>query len=243
MIINLPMKSYRFPQIPLLAVTLCLLPPSAHARQKKAPPVKPAGQYAAFDTHPNEKVTVAAEPCNDPKVCDFFRLPYIQHGFIPIRVVFTNDGDTALSLDDARIQFISANNDVIPAATLDDIHRRLFAYNANRTHIPMPAPIPNITVTHPPVDKKITEDDSDFGFSGTVVNAHSTLGGYLFYDVRGLDDLPLKNASLYIKEVWTLNRKKQLFSFTIPLNKWLATQSSTQSSTKTTAKPDADSSH
>lgn len=244
MIINLPMKSYRFPQIPLLAVTLCLLPPSAHARQKKAPPVKPASQYAAFDTHPNEKVTVAAEPCNDPKDCDFFRLPYIQHGFIPIRVVFTNDGDTALSLDDARIQFISANNDVIPAATLDDINRRLFTFKSTRpSHIPLPPPLPSIPYHRDAIDKKITDDDSDFGFSGTVVNAHSTLGGYLFYDVRELDDPPLKNASVYVKEIHTLDGKKQLFSFTVPLNKWLATQSSTQSSTKTTAKPDADSSH
>jgi hypothetical protein len=97
------MKSHRFPKIPLLLVTiLVLLAPASNAADKKAPPAKPASQYLAFDAHPNEKVTVAADPCDDPKDCSFFRLPYLQHGFMPIRVVFTNDSDAPLSLDDAR---------------------------------------------------------------------------------------------------------------------------------------------
>jgi hypothetical protein len=221
------MKSHPFPATPLVLVTTaCLLAAPLHAEKKKtAPPAKPAAQYAAFDTHPSEKVTVAADPCDEPRDCDFFRLPYIQHGFIPIRVVFTNDGDTALSLDDARIQFISANNDVIPAATLDDIQRRLFATKSIKgRQIPLPAPLPPITLHDKPVDKQITQDDADFGFQGTVVNAHTTLAGYLFYDVRELDDPPLKGSQLYVKMVHTLDAKKQLFAFTIPLDKWLAAQ-------------------
>ena len=225
MIINLTMKSYRIPTISLLAVTLSLLATPLLAKEKKAPTAKSASQYAAFDTHPTEKLTIAADPCTDPKDCDFFRLPYVQHGFIPIRVIFTNDGDTTLSLDDVRIQFISADNEVIPAATLDEINRRLFTMKSvTGTKIPMPSPLPSITIHHPSVDKKITEDDDDFGFQGTVVNARSTLAGYLFYDITTVDNPPLKNASLYIKEIHTLDGKKQFFSYTIPFNKWLAAQ-------------------
>jgi hypothetical protein len=224
------MKSHPFHKIPLLAVTsACLFAAPCLAAAKKAPPAKPASQYAAFDAHPNEHLTIAADPCDDPKNCDFFRLPYIQHGFIPIRVIFTNDGDTALSLDDARIQFISAANDVIPAANDDDIQRRLFSTkNIKGREIPLPLPLPPIHLHDKPVDKQITQDDNDFGFSGTIVNPHSTLAGYLFYDVRHLDDPPLKDAQLYIKEVYTLPTKeaakKQLFPYTIPLNKWLVAQ-------------------
>lgn len=225
MIINLAMKSYLIHRIAFLAAAFALAVAPAQAREKKAPPAKAANLYAAFDTHPNEKVTVAADPCNDPKDCPFFRLPYIQHGFIPIRVVFTNDGDTALSLDDARIQFISASNQVIPAATEEDINRRLFTLKSVAgTRVPLTP----IIIHHKTVDKKITEDDNDFGFQGTVVNAHSTLAGYLFYDVRNLDDPPLKNASLYVKEVHTLDGKTQLFSFTVPFNQWLAAQKTTK---------------
>jgi hypothetical protein len=218
------MKSHRFPKIPLLLVTiLVLLAPASNAADKKAPPAKPASQYLAFDAHPNEKVTVAADPCDDPKDCSFFRLPYLQHGFMPIRVVFTNDSDAPLSLDDARIQFISANNDKIPAATDDDIQRRLFSTKgAAGRKIPLPLPIPPITIHDKGPDKKIAQDDKDFGFSNTTVEPHSSLSGYLFYDIRGLGDPVLKGAELYVKMVHTLDGKKQLFSFNIPFDKWLA---------------------
>ncbi|HEX7158285.1 MAG TPA: hypothetical protein VF214_04700 [Edaphobacter sp.] len=196
---------------------------SAFANEKKAPPPKPASQYAAFETHPQEKVTIAADPCTDSHDCSFFRLPYIQHGFIPVRVIITNDGDAPLSLDDARIQFIPVNHDVIPAATLEDINRRLFNMSQARgTKVPI-YPFP---IHHAPVDKKITDDDKDFGFQGTTVNPHSTLAGYLFYDVKDLDDPVLKGASLYLKMIHTLDGKKELFSFTIPFDKWLAANSS-----------------
>lgn len=200
--------------------TTCVLVTSVLAASHKAPPVKPANQYAAFDTHPNEHVTIAADPCVDPDQCSFFRLPYVQHGFIPVRVIITNDGDTALTLTDVRIQFISAENDKIPAADLDEINRRLFNLKKSMNK-PLPLPIP-ITIHHAPVDKKITEDDKDFGFQSTTVNAHSTLGGYLFYDVRGIDDPPLKGAQLYVKMIHTLDGKHEFFAFTIPFDKWLA---------------------
>jgi hypothetical protein len=208
----------------ILAIIFGVVTDYAAAADKKAPPAKPASQYDTFDAHPKEQVIIAAEPCDDPADCKFFRLPYIQHGLIPIRVIITNDSDRALSLDDARIQFISANNDVIPAATDDDLNRRLFTVKSVAgTKIPMPAPLPSIT-RHPNIDKKITQDENDFGFQGTVVNAHSTLAGYLFYDVKSLDDPALKGAQLYVKMVHTLDGKQNLFAFSIPLDKWLAAQ-------------------
>jgi hypothetical protein len=240
MIINLAMMSHRFPRVSiLLATTTILFAANVFGADKKAPPPKPANQYATFDAHPNEHLTVAADPCDDPKDCDFFRLPYIQHGMLPIRVIFTNDGDTAISLDDARIQFISINNDKIPAATDDDIQRRLFSTKGTAGRkIPLPMPLPPITVHDKPVDKQITKDDTDFGFSSTTVNPHSTLAGYLFYDVRQLDDPPLKGAQLYIKMVHTVagkdGNKQQLFDFNIPFDKWLAAQPGAKPSSKST---------
>lgn len=224
----MPLRAFFFPPTALALILLFFFAVSkdyAVAADKKAPPAKPASQYEAFDAHQKEQVTIAAEPCDDPADCKFFRLPYIQHGIIPVRVIITNDSDRALSLDDARLQFISANNDVIPAATDDDLNRRLFTVKSVAgTKVPMPAPIPTITLHHPSIDKKITQDENDFGFSGTVVNAHSTLAGYLFYDVKPLDDPPLKGAQLYVKMVHTLDAKQNLFAFSIPFDKWLAAQ-------------------
>src|ERR1035437_5980317 len=75
----------------LAATLLCLIPPAAPPPppKKKPPPANPAAEYAASDTHPDEHVTIAADPCDDPKLCPFFRLPYIEHGLLPIRVVIT----------------------------------------------------------------------------------------------------------------------------------------------------------
>ena len=212
---------YHLHVIALTTFVLCSLAARASDKKKPAPPAKPATQYIAFDTHANEHVSIAADPCLDPKACDFFRLPYIQHGFVPVRVIISNDSDHALTLDDVRIQFISANNDIIPAATLEDINRRLFS---TRSAMGTKIPIVPITIHHTPVDKKVTDDDTDFGFQSTTVNPHATLAGYLFYDIRQLDDPALKHAELYVKMIHTLDGKQQLFAFTIPFDKWLDAQ-------------------
>ena len=208
------------PAIRVLSAIVILLSFTAQAADhKSAPPPKSADTYPANETHPNEHVTAAIDPCDDPKQCPFFRLPYIQHGLLPVRVIFTNDGDRAIQLSDARMQFISAANDKIPAANENEINRRLFTYKSTKSiHIPLD-PFP---VQRTPVDKKIAQDDTDFGFQGTVVNAHSTLAGYLFYDISGLDEPALKGAVLYIKMVYTMDGKQELFDFNIPFDKWLA---------------------
>jgi hypothetical protein len=202
----------------ILAASLLCLPARA-ANKKSAPPPNPASSYPANETHPGEHLTIAADPCDDPKRCSFFRLPYIQHGLLPVRVIFTNDGDLALQLSDARMQFISAANDKIPAATEDEINRRLFTYKSTK---PIHIPLDPFPVQRTPVDKKIAQDDTDFGFQSTIVKPHSTLAGYLFYDITGIDDPALKGAVLYIKMIYTQDGKQELFDFNIPFDKWLA---------------------
>jgi hypothetical protein len=99
-------------------------------------------------------------------------------------------------------------------------------------------PLPPITLHDKPVDKQITEDDNDFGFTTTTVKPHSTLAGYLLYDVRQLDEYPLKGAQLYIKMVHTVadkdGNKKDIFDFNIPFEKWLAAQSAAKPAEKPT---------
>jgi hypothetical protein len=188
---------------------------------KKAPEVKPASQYAAYEAHDADKVTIAIDPCTDPKDCDFFRLPYVRHSLIPVRVIITNDSDSTLDLSDVRMQFISSEHDKLPAADLEDINRRLFSTKqAKGTRLPI-IPIP---IHHAPVDKKIVEDDKDFGFQSMTVAPKSTMAGYLFYDVKDVEDdstiSPLRDAEIYIKMIH-IKGGKELFAFSIPFNKWL----------------------
>jgi hypothetical protein len=206
-----------------LALAVALALPSnisAADKPRTPPPVKPAAEYPVNDPHPEEKVTLAADPCTDLDDCPFFRLPYVSHGFVAVRVIVTNDRDEPIILDAAVIQFLPAEGDKEGAATDDDLNRRLFAQKSfGGPHIPL-------INTHPePVDKKILSDDADFGFASTVVPAHSTRAGYVFYDTKGIDDPVLKGAELYVKKIFyndDRGKKHELFAFTLPFNKWLA---------------------
>lgn len=219
MIINFSMTLRR-----TLAATLLSLPLTAHGSDKPrpAPPVKPAVDYLVNDVHPNEKVTLAVEPCIDRDDCPFFRLPYVSHGFVAIRVIVTNDRDQPLDLEEVRMQFLPDGGGKQPAATDEDLNRRLFSgKQAAGTKLPI---IP-ITIHHEPVDKKILNDDADFGFVSTIIPAHSTRAGYLFYDTRTIEEPVLKHAELYVKMIHTTDEKgvrQELFAFSLPFDKWLA---------------------
>jgi len=223
MIINRDMSP--LPKLfPILASVLLAIPLAALASDKPrpAPPVKPAVEYPVNESHPAEKVTIAADPCDREDDCKFFRLPYASHGFLPVRVIITNDRDQPLELDDVRIQFFPAAGGKEAAATDDDLNRRLFK---GKDAVSSKLPIIPIPIHHQPVDQKILNDDTDFGFTSTTVPPHTTRAGYVFYDTRGLDDPVMKGAELYIKEIKTTDDKgapQELFAFNLSFDKWLA---------------------
>lgn len=203
----------------LVSLTLALsLPLTALAEKprKPAPPL-PATQYPMHETHSQEKVTIAAEPGDVKDARPDTRLDYYAHDMLPIRIIVTNDSDQDLTLDDARIHFIAGDNTTVPAATDDDLERRMFVIkDATGRKIPLPLPLPPITV-HKNVDKKITADMNDFGFQTTTVKAHTTVAGYLFYDTQGLDRPVLEKATLELRKVrWSVTQQA-LDSFEIAL--------------------------
>src|SRR5665213_1707200 len=192
-------------------------PLSAEKPRKPTPPLS-AQEYPMHDAHASERVTIAAEPGDTKQAQPNTRLNYFDHDMMPIRVIVTNDSDFALTLDDARIHFIAGDNTVVPAATDDDLQRRMITLgSAKGTKIPLPMPLPPITVHHN-VDKKIVDDETDFGFQTTTVKPHTTVAGYLFYDMQGLTPPVLKNATLELRKVRFAESNKALDSFEIPLH-------------------------
>lgn len=207
---------------PLALVLTVLASPGAGLAEKAREPVPPqdAAKYPLHDAHPSEGVVVAAEPGDTKQARPNTRLDYFAHGFLPIRVIVTNNSTQPISLDDARILFISGDNTPANAATEEDLQRRLFTLKSTRgTTIPLPSPLPSITVHHKPVDKKILADDEDFGFKTTTVAPHATVAGYLFYDIRDLDQPVLDHATLEVRKVRVASSNKALDSFEIPLGK------------------------
>jgi hypothetical protein len=200
--------------VPLLALTsLSALP--AHAAHKPKPPL-PAAQYPMHVTH--DGVTIAAEPADTKETRPDTRLDYYNHGLLPIRVIVTNDSAEPVNLDDARIHFLASDDTVLPAATSDDIERRFFTVkSATGTRLPLGLPIP-ITVGKKDFEKKIKQDDDDFGFKTTTVAPHTTVAGYLYYDIDGLPSPPLAKAYLQLRQVRFATSNRVIENFEIPLH-------------------------
>lgn len=196
---------------------LLTLPMGAEKARKPKPPLD-ANQYPMHETHPLEHVTIAAEPGDTKETRPDTRLDYYGHQMMPIRVIVTNDSDDSVLLDDARIHFIAADNTPIDAATDDDLDRRLFtAKSATGTRLPLGLPIP-ITVGKKNINKDIVADDADFGFKTTTVKPHTTVAGYLYYDMQGLDLPALAKATLELRKVRFAASNKTLDTFEIPLH-------------------------
>ncbi len=215
-----------------------LLPIAAAGASRKAPPLADVTAYPARDTHAKERVTVAAEPFETRSKADFFRLDYPGHSLLPVRVVIRNDGDESVDLNDVRMQFVAADGTKLPAANPDEMNRRLFRFKDIQ---PKHLPGTPITYHSTPVDKKILDDDKDFGFSQATVPAHSTASGFLFYDVKDLDDPPLRHAELYVKQMRMNDGKRtELFAFTLPFDKYLAANQPVKRDTPAAASGGAD---
>ncbi|TCK71775.1 hypothetical protein [Acidipila rosea] len=204
----------------VLALGVLLLPAPIIAGSHKPPAPKDATTYPAVDIHPQELVAVAAEPFETKDKTTFFRVDYLKYGFMPIRIIVTNNGERPISLKDARIDFISANGDKIPAAEPEDIERRTTNIGNTGRTIPLPFPLPPIHEKPKSDEKKINQDFDEFEYGALAVEPHTTRAGFLFYDVRGLGSDPLKGAKLELRELRNSDGK-ELFYFEIPFDKYL----------------------
>ncbi len=203
-----------------LGCVLALLVVQRAYAEHPAPPALAANQYPAFDAHADEHVTIAADPYDTRDKASCFRLDYLKLGFMPVRVIVTNDGDKPISLDQARIHFITAQGDKIPAAEPEDVERR--TTNVKNPASGVKLPIPGLAPKPKSKDPKIEADFHEFEYQAIVVEAHTTRAGFLFYDVQGLGD-PLKGAKLYLRKLQSADGK-DLFYFEIPFDKYLAAQ-------------------
>jgi hypothetical protein len=207
--------------IPLSLLWLAL---PAAAVDHTPPPVQPATTFAAVEVHDDEKVAIAAEPYDTKEKESIFRVDYLSHGVVPVRLIVTNNSDRPISLRDARILFLTAAGDKIPAAEPEDVERLMTQKERQGGKIPMPGPIPAIKLKPKASNKEIEEDFDTFEYKALVVEPHTTQAGFLFYDVSQLDH-PLKGAKLHLHKLRDADGN-ELFYFEIPFDKYLTSKSS-----------------
>jgi hypothetical protein len=140
--------------------------------QHPAPPPGTADQYPAFERHTADHLAIAVDPYDTPQKASTFRVDYTSANIIPIRIIVTNEGDTPISLNDARIDFITAAGDKIPAAEPRDAERALDRPADPRRKIPI-GPI-KLGGKGKNLDKKIEQDFSEFEYGAIAVEPHTT---------------------------------------------------------------------
>jgi len=213
------MKTLR--ALPLLLFGLAL---AAVASDHTPPAVEPATAFAAVEVHADEKVAIAAEPYDTREKAAIFRVDYLSHGVMPIRLIVTNNGDRPINLSEARIFFYTADGEKIQAAEPEDVERRMTRREREGAKIPMPAPLPKIKLKGKGTNKDIEADFNTFEYQALVVEPHTTSAGFLFYDVSGIDH-PLRGAKLHLRRLRNADGK-ELFYFEIPFDKYLESKSS-----------------
>jgi hypothetical protein len=201
----------------LLAAPFAALPLLA---QHAPPAAQTADKYPAFERHDQDHLSIAVDPYETPQKASIFRVDYGSANIIPIRIIITNEGDTPVSLDNARIDFITASGDKVPAAEPRDAERALDRPADPRNKIPI-GPI-KIGGKGKNQDKKIEQDFSEFQYNAIAVEPHTTRAGFLFYDLQDLES-PLAGAHLEFRRIQSSDGR-ELFAFEIPFNKYLASK-------------------
>ena len=186
--------------------------------------MQPATSFAAVEVHDKEQVAIAAEPYDTKRKESIFKVDYLSHGVMPVRLIVTNLGSRPISLRDARILFETESGVRIQAAEPEDVIRLMTRKEREGGKIPLPGPLPEIKLKPKGSIKEIEDDFDTFEYQALAVEPHTTRAGFLFYDVSDLTH-PLKGAKLYLKMLRNADGD-ELFSFEIPFDKYLQSKSS-----------------
>jgi hypothetical protein len=207
----------------LIASILASLVLAAFARDFAMPPLVPVGTLAFHDAHPDEKATLAADPYDTPQKAALFHSDMLGHAILPVLVVFTNDGDAPILLDNARFQLLTRDRAKAEPFTLDDLRRALTSIQAprSRSRDQIPIPLPGKNAPHGGVSPKDVDQLQHVLFAARAIAPHSTQQGFLFFDTTGLDH-PADGARLFLTGVSVKEASgahgHELMYFEVPLS-------------------------
>ena len=189
---------------------------SATARQKDftAPAIQHARLYAAHDEHTDEHVTIAADPYDSPEKNAAFQFAYRENGFLPVRVVISNDNDYPLGLSHMQAELDFGRHARIQPASQEEILRRMAVPGRPGPRaIPLPIPLPRRKLGKK--ENAIAEELDQAKFEELAVEPQRTRAGFMFFDIQGIN-LPLSAAHLIVSRIYN-GDGKELFYFDVPL--------------------------
>src|ERR1700757_2226974 len=204
-------------RFPIVAVLTLLVPPFLIAGKNFVKPVaKTAFNYPAHDLHRDENVSIAADPYDNPEKAKIFTINFAEHGFLPIFLIVTNDGDHPVSIANMQVKLITGNRSKLTPIGPDGIYRRLSNPQAKTSsNIPLPFP----RKVKGGVTKQEMDEIESSQFAARAVEPHSTQAGFFYFDVADLNS-PLRNATIDISGLADAKGNELLF-FEIPMDSYL----------------------
>jgi hypothetical protein len=182
------------------------------------PPATHAKTYAVFESHDDESVSIAIDPYDAKDKAAIFRLKYNEIGFLPVRLIISNDGANTLMLDSIRVEYVTGRRIKLSPAKEDDIFRRIARPEKATSDPTVRLPIPGPRKRPMPISQNAADEVRSALFVPLPVTARSTSSGFLFFDVSGIEN-PKAGAHLYISGIRA--GTKELFYFDIPLEKFV----------------------
>jgi hypothetical protein len=178
-----------------------------------------AKTYPAHESHDDEKFSVAADPYDMPeKTTGVFTVDYKKDGLLPIHLIFSNDGDGAVSLSNMRVTLVTRKRTKISPAETDDIFRRISKQKVRGDEPQRPFPLPKKKTTT--ISREARDEVAGSQFMARAVEPHGVQAGFLFFDVSDIDS-PLAGAKLVITGLSDSNGH-EMFYFEVPMEKYLS---------------------
>jgi hypothetical protein len=192
-----PARRLWFLRILLVSFAVATLAVSVSAKDFVKPAAQPAKTYPAHDDHPDDKVTMAADPYDTSDKAKIFSVNFHEHGLLPIFFVVTNDGDQPISIANMQVTLTTADRAKLTPITPEDIFRRISNPHANTHPIPVPIPQKKVKGT---VSQKDRDEIESSQFAARAVEPHTTQSGFFFFDVEDVS-APLTGAHIYVTGV------------------------------------------
>lgn len=197
----------------------------AEVKQFSPPKTFHANTYPAHDAHENEKFSVAADPYDMADKAAIFKVHYRNEGFLPIHVIFSNDGDQPVFMDGMQARLITYKRVKIEPSTPEDLFRRI-AHAKQRVGEPGRINFPLPRKMKRTISAEAENEIQSAQLRVPVVEPHSTVSGFLFFDISGVDN-PLAGATLFVSGLHSGDAAKggkELWYFEVPMEKYLTYQ-------------------
>ena len=171
-------------------------------------------------------MTISALPWMDASLYKekFHKKSPFSAGVLAVQVTFRNDSDETVKVDLERIrlslQIDEENRQQIESLTPEEVADVTMAAKkkdpTSMRRLPFPTGGPK--VGHDKNWEEVQKDAESAAVPSSVVAAHSTVQGLLYFDLQGQFDL-LNSAHLYIPNIRALEKGRSLLYFEIDLSR------------------------